>query len=180
MSCFFMCPHQLWIFSIIFLANLLMKMVLKWFNLHFSDYFCIWTVFSLCYCISLSVARHVLCIFFYLCILFYYWLYILFVCVCDYIYSLYTKGSILYQSFCNSFPYVFLNSAHELFCTDFSYLYILRSINLCLWVPSLVLYLFHFKTVIFAFYISYFFTSFTFDSIIHNDLIFAILFRTGI
>lgn len=65
---------------------------------------------------------------------------------------------------------------------DFSYFYILRLINLFVHGFSLWHYkvLFHFKIVVFAFYSSYFFTSFTFDSLIHNDLIFAILFRLGI
>lgn len=38
-----------------------------------------------------------------------------FLFIIDYIYSLYTKDSILYQSFYNSFSHVFLNSAHEIF-----------------------------------------------------------------
>lgn len=65
---------------------------------------------------------------------------------------------------------------------DFSYFYILRLINLFVHGFSLWYYkvLFLFKIVVFAFYSSYFFTSFTFDSLIHNDLIFAILFRLGI
>ena len=88
---------------------------IKWFNLHFSDYLCTWTVFTVYYCISLSIARHVLCVFL---------------------------------------------SVHSFLLLIIYTLYILRLINLCLWIPSLVLYLFHFKTVIFAFYISYFFTFF--------------------